>query len=289
MILAMHDGLEHSPFYSSYISAHLGESNSRLDTFSHEVCPEVEYHCGLLKGRRVLDFGCGTGASTAALAHITDSVAAFDIWPESIEIAKQRLREHGTIDKVEFYCADNVEDIMDQMGKFDVITMMGVLEHLPITMRGLRRRVLTSTADLLKTSGYLFVSDTPNRLWPHDSHTTGLWWIPWSRAGSPWAYNRAVANGRYTRTDHYSPGPLGLEEQGAWGATYWEIERCLRDEGMVCVNMLEGHDKHLSYTGPRSRKAAGFELVMRATMCRLLRCPVVAFAPYISNLVFRHD
>ena len=287
MIHDMHRGVEQSPFYPSYIRAHLGGSNSRLVTFSRTICPEIEYHCGPLAGRRVLDFGCGTGASTAALAQLTESVAAFDVWPESIKIAEQRLRELGLPDRVEFYCADDIDDINDRMGTFDVILVFGVIEHLPISTTGLRERVLRSVADLLKTPGYLFVGDTPNRIWPTDSHTTGLWWLPWSRPGSNWSYSRAVEKGRYARTEHYSSGPRGLEEQGAWGATYWEIEHYLRDAGLTCVNMLEGHNRHLFYAGSRSRKAAIFESVMRATACKLFRAPITAFAPYINNLVFR--
>lgn len=287
MICEMHRGLEDSPFYAAYISAHLGGSASRLVMFSQTVCPEIEYHCGPLRGKRILDFGCGTGASTAALARLADSVAAFDIQPESIDIARHRLRELGLEGKVEFFCADEVSQAANKMGTFDLITMFGVIEHLPMSLSGLRKEVLHSVAGLLNTGGCLFIGDTPNRLWPHDSHTTRLWWIPWSRPGSRWAYDRAMAKGRYARTDAYSQGPLGLEEQGAWGATYWEIERCLRDAGMTCVNMLPGHDRHRFYTVPRSSKAAVFDLVMHATACRLFRAPITAFAPYINNLVFR--
>jgi 2-polyprenyl-3-methyl-5-hydroxy-6-metoxy-1,4-benzoquinol methylase len=287
MIRDMHAGLERSPFYSSYITAHLGGSDSRLIRFSRTVCPEIEYHCGPLSGKRVLDFGCGTGASTAALARLAGSVVAFDIQPESVEIARQRLSELGLADKAEFFCADGVDRIADRMGTFDLVAMFGVIEHLPITLPGLRKKILRSAAGLLRDGGCLFVGDTPNRLWPHDSHTTRLWWIPWFRPGSQWAYNRAIAKGRYARTDQYSQGPLGLEEQGAWGATYWEIERCLSDVGMTCVNMLAGHDRQVFYAGPRSRKAAAFDFVMRVTACRLFRAPITAFAPYINNLVFR--
>lgn len=289
MIRQMHRGLEDSPFYPAYIKAHLGGPESRLATFALTVCPEIEYHCGSLKGKRVLDFGCGTGASTAALARFAGSVVAFDVWEESIGIARRRVRELGMEDRVEFHCADSIDQIADRIGPFDVIAMIGVLEHVPATAPGLRKRILRSAADLLAKPGYLFLSDTPNRLWPHDSHTTGLWWIPWSRPGSSWAYNRAIAKGRYARTDHYSPGPLGLEEQGAWGVTFWEIQSYLRGAGLTCVNTLKGHDRHVAYTGGRSTKAAVFESVPRMTACRLLRCPIVAFAPYISNLVFRRD
>jgi SAM-dependent methyltransferase len=288
MILDMHEGLEDSPFYDSYISAHLGGETSRLISFSRSIIPEIEYHCGSLARRRVLDFGCGTGASTAALAEFADRLAAFDVWEGSIDIARRRLQEHGLTDRVEFYCAGDIGDVRASMGKFDVIVALGVIEHLPMTVPGLRQRVLRGLAGLLKAGGYLFLGDTPNRLWPEDSHTTRLWWIPWSKPGSRWSFNRAVGKGRYSRTEHYSEGPLGLEEQGAWGATYWEINRLL-GPAMTCVNLALGHNRHLSYCGTRSRKEALFESVMHATACRALRAPLTAFAPYLNNLVFRRD
>ncbi len=289
MILDMHKGLEESPFYESYIAAHLGGEASRLIVFSRTVIPEIEYHCGPLAGRRVLDFGCGTGASTAALAELTDHVAAFDIWQGSIDIARQRLREHGLENRVRFYCGSDVDEVALRIGTFDVIVALGVIEHLPISVRGLRQRVLRSLAGLLNRPGYLFLGDTPNRLWPEDSHTTRLWWIPWTRPGSNWAFSRALARGRYHRTEHYSRGPRGLEEQGAWGATYWEISRCLQGCGLRCVNLTPGHDRHLTYTGVRSRKEAVFESLVRPTACRAFRAPLTAFAPYLNNLVFRRD
>lgn len=289
MITNMHVGLEDSPFYESYINAHLGGRDGRPMVFARTIIPEIEYHCGPLAGRRVLDFGCGTGASTAALAELTNSVAAFDVWQGSVDIARQRLLEHGLSDRVEYYCGSDIEEVKDSIGTFDVIVALGVIEHLPITIPGLRQRVLRSAAALLNPQGYMFLGDTPNRLWPEDSHTTRLWWIPWTRPGSQWAFDRAIAKGRYARTEHYSAGPSGLEEQGAWGATYWEINRCLRSCGMTCVNLAHGHNRHISYSGSRSSKEAIFESVMRPTMCKVLRAPLTAFAPYLNNLVFRKE
>lgn len=291
MILDMHAGLEESPFYDSYIDAHLGGESSRLIAFSHTIVPEIEHHCGKLAGRRVLDFGCGTGASTAALAECAEDVCAFDVWQGSIDIARQRLQEHGhgLQDRVRFFCASDIADMAGEIGTFDVIVALGVIEHLPITVRGLREHILRSAAGLLNKGGCLFLGDTPNRFWPHDSHTTRLWWIPWTKPGSKWALSRAISKGRYSRTEHYSEGPLGLEEQGAWGATFWEINKHLRSCGLTCVNLTRGHREHLSYCGLRSRKETIFESIMRPTACKILRAPLTAFAPYINNLTFRRD
>lgn len=42
-------------------------------------CPEIRCHCGDLSSEKVLDFGYGTGATTAVIAMNCNSVVAYDI------------------------------------------------------------------------------------------------------------------------------------------------------------------------------------------------------------------
>jgi len=286
-ITRLHRGKEDWPRYRAYLRAHLGGPHSRVVQYTKYLCPEIEYHCGKLQGKRVLDFGCGTGATTAALAHYCEQVTAFDIDEESIEICKQRIEEHGFENRVRFFCADDVDQVKDILGTFDIILMNGVVEHIPLSRSGLRRRIIRSLFDLLETPGYLFITDTPNRLWPRDSHSTGLWWIPWTKPGSAWAYRRAVRKGRHSDAPTISQGPLGLEEVGAWGATYWEIEGYLRGEKFVCLNMVSGHDRHFAHAFPGTWKRTVFEAVMYLLAVKLLRVPITALYKTITNLVMK--
>lgn len=286
MIAYLHRGGEGLPRYDDYLSAHLGGPGSRLLVFSKRVCPEIEYHCGTLRGKRVLDFGCGTGATTAALAEYCDDVSAFDIGRESIDICRRRLKEHGLGEKVKLYCGDSVDDFREAMGKFDVIVINGVLEHIPITIKGLRQNVLESTFSLLNESGYLFINGSPNRLHPYDTHTTQLWWVPWSRPGSKWAYSRALSRGRFGDMGTASKGPLGLEEAGAWGVTYWEIKRYLAKGKPVFLNTMPGHDRYIFYaTAPKNRRPNPLKFLVYLIAVRLLRIPLTALRPFIENLV----
>ena len=280
-------GTENWPNYQNYLRDHLGGPNSRVVTYTKYLCREIEYHCGSLKDKRILDFGCGTGATTAALATYSEQVCAFDIDEESMQICKRRISEHGLESRVQFYCADELDKGKDSMGTFDLILVNGVIEHIPLTKTGLRKRIIRSLFELLRTDGCLYINDTPNRLLPVDFHTTQLWWIPWTRAGSECAYRRAVRKGRYSDAGAKSSGPLGLEEAGAWGATYWEITSYLKDKEFVCLNIVDGHNRHLYYMYPRTWKRSVFEFIMYYSVVKLLRIPMNAFAQSIPNLIIK--
>lgn len=293
-IVHLHRGKETWPNYQKYIEHHLGGPHSRLATFSRRLCPEITYHCGSLVGKRVLDFGCGTGATTVALARLANvagepasQLLAFDVDRESVAICQQRLREHGLADRVTVYWADDLSAIEADLGTFDLILMNGVIEHIPLSRPGLRRGIVRSLFAHLNRSGYLFINDTPNRLWPFDFHSTQLWCLPWTRPGSTWAYKRAVAKGRHSDVPTIDPGPLGLEEVGAWGATYREISGYLQGEPFVCVNLSPGHDRHVSYAFQGGWKRRLFESFLYYTAVKWLRMPITAFAPSLDNLVFQ--
>ncbi len=286
-IVDLHRGKESWPNYSNYLRDHLGGPESRLVWFETQLCPEIEYRCGALKDKRILDFGCGTGSTTAALAMRSAHVCAFDTDHESIDICRQRIEEHRLGGNVEFHCTPDVMQIDARIGTFDLILLSGVLEHIPLSKTGLRGRTLRALLRMLRTGGYLFIHDTPNRLWPIDFHSTQLWWIPWMTPGSRRAYRRAVGKGRHSPAPTISAGPLGLEEVGAWGTTYWEITTSLRGEQFICLNVLDGHDRRIHYSRDRRWKQAIFEFALYYPAVKLLRAPITAFAPFITNLVIQ--
>ncbi len=273
------------PNYEQYLKDHLGGPDSRLVRFTNYMCPEIEYHCGKLRSKRVLDFGCGTGATTAALMQFCDEVVAFDKDQESIDICKQRIREHGFKNSPAFYSADDIDKVKDELGTFDLILANDVIEHIPLTRPGLRKKIIKTLFHLLKPQGRLFINSSPNRLYPFDFHTTQLWWLPWSSPGSQWAYTRARRKGRHTVFRRISEGSLGLEECGTWGITYWEIMNYLGEEGCVCLNTIKGHDRHIFYTSHGSWKRSVFEFLIYRLGVKLLDAPITAFTPFINNLV----
>src|SRR5438093_425657 len=164
------------------------------------------------------------------------SVAGYDIDPELVDVCRMRLKEHGLESAVRLYCAPNLEDVKDRIGPVDLVLLSGVIEHIPLTERGLRRRLIRTLFGMLKPGGSLYIYDTPNRAWPIDFHTTGLLGIPWTKPGSPSAYARAVRAGRYGDSPRYTPGPRGMEQCGAWRAPSWSILRTLLPPRVSILN-----------------------------------------------------
>jgi len=78
-----------------------------------------------LAGQRVLDAGCGTGASAVALAERGADVVAIDLSTQLVELARERAPKDlaGTIDF-------RVGDMLDPaLGRFDAVLAMDSLIH----------------------------------------------------------------------------------------------------------------------------------------------------------------
>lgn len=270
------------PHHDKYITAHLGSESGRYAVFKTETLPEIEYHCGDLSERTVLDFGCGTGATTAALAERAKAVVACDIDVQRVAIGRKRLQEHGLDDRVTW-----ASDVSPEM-QVDLAVLNGVIEHIPASQPGLRQTVLQRVAATVRPGGQIFINDTPNRLFPVDLHTTQLWWIPWTRPGSAWAYQRASGRGRYVDNGFFTAGPRGLEEAGAWGTTFWALDSCLQRLGFTCLNLARGHDRRLRYRPLHANRRRGiFEAFLYPIGPMCLKVPLTAFMPNLNNLVFQ--
>ncbi|HGO5814525.1 TPA: bifunctional 2-polyprenyl-6-hydroxyphenol methylase/3-demethylubiquinol 3-O-methyltransferase UbiG [Mannheimia haemolytica] len=112
-----------------------------------------------LFGKKVLDVGCGGGILSEAMAKQGAIVTGIDMTSEPLEIAKQHAKENGlNID----YQQTTIENFLEKMTacqheKFDVITCMEMLEHVPDPLS-----IIQSCKALLKPDGVLFFS-TINR------------------------------------------------------------------------------------------------------------------------------
>ncbi len=108
-----------------------------------------------LDGKSVLDVGCGGGILSESMAALGARVTGIDAGQAPLEVAKLHLLESGH--EVE-YLHIMVEELADQQPeRFDVITCMEMLEHVPDP-----GSVISSCARLLKPGGIAFFS-TINR------------------------------------------------------------------------------------------------------------------------------
>jgi magnesium-protoporphyrin O-methyltransferase len=81
-----------------------------------------------LRGARVLDAGCGTGALAAEVAMRGADVLAIDISPRLIALAEERIRLPPGAGSIEFRVSDMVAR---DLGQFDWVVAMDSLIHYP--------------------------------------------------------------------------------------------------------------------------------------------------------------
>jgi 2-polyprenyl-6-hydroxyphenyl methylase / 3-demethylubiquinone-9 3-methyltransferase len=108
-----------------------------------------------LAGLQVLDIGCGGGILTEAIAHRGANVTGIDMGEAPLSVAKLHLLESKLEISYQQCSAESFAE--DHAGKFDVITCLEMLEHVPDP-----GSVLKACHSLLKPGGHLFLS-TINR------------------------------------------------------------------------------------------------------------------------------
>jgi S-adenosylmethionine-dependent methyltransferase len=128
-----------------------------------------------LENLRVLEIGCGTGSSTAALAEQGANVTALDIDEGSLIVARARMDAYGLSVRI---VHGNVTDFAQTLRgePFDLIVFYASLEHM---VHEERLASMRDTWVSLKPGALWCVTDTPNRLWYLDSHTSWLPFFQW--------------------------------------------------------------------------------------------------------------
>ncbi len=96
-------------------------------------------------GIRVLDFGCGRGWATIALAKKAESVKGFDISEKSVELVRKRLDYNG-LSNAEVQAADG-EVLPYENEEFDYVFGNAILHHLQLD------KCLPEIARVLKPGG----------------------------------------------------------------------------------------------------------------------------------------
>lgn len=292
--LSQHQARFGGPNAERYVDVHLSGPSSRLEQFRRTTLPELESRIGGLAGRTVLDYGCGTGATMVALSLAGATVTGFDVDEDAVEVASARLAEHGFERPV--HAGPDTDhagtsaagtELDDQ--QFDFVLMNAVIEHVPASHNGARTSALGDAWSRVAPGGVLAICQTPNRLWPKDIYATGLWWLPWTKSGSSFAYRRAVARGRQQHTDG---GPEMLERRGAWGVTYREVLRALRlsspaEAEPIVMNLDSAQDRWVTLTAPRSSARRIAESIVYWGVRKPFGVPIVALAPMLSPLLFR--
>lgn len=123
-------------------------------------------------GKRLLDFGCGSGSSSTTLARMFPAaeVVGIELEETLLDVARARGRFYG-FRNLCFHASPAPERLPDGIGSFDFVLLSAVYEHL---LPHERRILLPLLWGALKPGGVLFLNGTPNRHFPLEMHTTGL-------------------------------------------------------------------------------------------------------------------
>jgi len=108
-----------------------------------------------LKGKKILDVGCGGGILAEAMAALGADVTGIDLGEAPLAVARLHLKESG---QSVLYRRISAEDLAaESPGAFDVVTCLEMLEHVPDPASTVR-----ACATLVRPQGQVFFS-TINR------------------------------------------------------------------------------------------------------------------------------
>jgi 2-polyprenyl-3-methyl-5-hydroxy-6-metoxy-1,4-benzoquinol methylase len=136
----------------------------------HEVLGYVDAE--EFRGKRILDFGCGAGASTLVMRRLLPAceLVGVELEERLLRLARLRAAYLGKPD-LRFFHSPSGTALPAGLGTFDYIVLSAVYEHL---LPEERRVLLPRIWSHLRPGGVLFINQTPHRYSPVEMHTTAL-------------------------------------------------------------------------------------------------------------------
>jgi 2-polyprenyl-3-methyl-5-hydroxy-6-metoxy-1,4-benzoquinol methylase len=121
--------------------------------------------------KRLLDFGCGSGASTMILARMLPftEIVGIEMEEKLLSIARLRAAHYG-YNNITLTISPNPDSLPQSLGHFDFVVLNAVYEHL---LPNERESIIMQIWNRLKPAGILFLNETPYRYFPVETHTTG--------------------------------------------------------------------------------------------------------------------
>jgi len=231
---------------------------------------------GSFEKKRVLDIGSGSGSSALVMLDLGAAyVTGVEIIPGFVDLARMRAADERVSDRVTFQHVTDTTHLPFADRSFDIITFNAVLEHLP---PALRSPILKEAWRCLAPGGLLVFTETPNRAFPYDGHTTRLPFIPWLPLSLAYPFAKACSRN--------VPRGADLEtyvSEGLVAGTYWQITRALPDA--ICLN-AEGGDAAWKTGRKRSYPLVAGTLSVLEWVLNRFGLPFGAFMP-VLDLVFK--
>jgi 2-polyprenyl-6-hydroxyphenyl methylase / 3-demethylubiquinone-9 3-methyltransferase len=108
-----------------------------------------------LKGKKVIDIGCGGGLVSEGMARLGATVTGIDLGEAPLAVARLHAQQEGV--DIEYLNITAEEVAAERAGQYDAVTCLEMLEHVPDP-----GAVIAACAKLVKPGGQVFFS-TINR------------------------------------------------------------------------------------------------------------------------------
>ncbi len=234
----------------------------------------------------VLEVGASFGHMTEYLAEQPEiaEIHCFDTDPAFVDIVRAKVEEQDlrTVKDVRLLGNDQTRRLPWPDARFDLVLVVGVVEHLPARNR---RAQVDEYYRVLAPGGHIAILDTPNRLFPLETHSIGLPLVQWLPSRLAYAYARLARPRKF--------GAVSYETFVADG-TGWRnatLADCLPSggrEGLLDVTEAAGYGWRFFRETARSRTRRALLPVFAAGAAALRaagRAPSLCL-PYL-NLLFQ--
>ena len=234
----------------------------------------------------VLEIGCSFGHMTEYVAEQPEvgELYTFDTDPAFVAMTRAKVEELGLarVRDVEQFANDETRRLPYPDARFDLVLAIGVIEHLPLRNR---RAQVDEYYRVLAPGGHIVILDTPNRLFPLETHSVGLPLIQWLPQRPAYWYAR-LGRPRKFRDVRYED--FVADGTGWVNATLGDCLPSTGMRGLLDVTEEAGYGWRFFSETARSRTRRAL-LPLFAVTCAALRAagqPPSLCLPYL-NLLFR--
>lgn len=240
------------------------------------------------EGKLIMDFGCGSGASTVIIARTFPGCRVLGVELDEKLLGIARLRtQHYQLRNVDLLLSPAPNQLPREASELDFVLLSAVWEHLLPNERG---ALLLRIWECLRPEGVLFINQTPDARFPIETHTTLLPLLNY--LPDRWALWYAR---KFAKTVPSDASWEGLLRMGVRGGTPGEIVNTLRKSPSPPLTLRPNADgvkrqSDIYYSSARKRLSQRYHGWKRFFVLRIVGlAPAlgIPIAPYISLAIRR--